>query len=97
VLTWGVTTSLSMMSVVLSGWTPEAGWGSARVAEMTGHEVVITDPLAGMVSLMRGGSPSNCRLKRVVQLAAFPVLPGFAVADGAARVWFPCFPFYSRI
>jgi hypothetical protein len=46
------------MRVVLSGWTPEPGWGSVRVAEMTGHEVVMTDPLAGMVSLMRGGWPS---------------------------------------
>jgi hypothetical protein len=33
---------------------------------MTGHEVVITDPLAGMVSLMRGGWPSYWRMKRVV-------------------------------
>jgi hypothetical protein len=46
VLTCGVTTSLSMMSVVLSGWTPEPGAGSARVAEMTGHEVVMTEPFA---------------------------------------------------
>jgi hypothetical protein len=66
VLTCGVTTSLSMMSVVLSGWTPDPGSGSVRVAEMTGHEVVITEPWAGMVSLMRGGWSSNCRLKRVV-------------------------------
>jgi hypothetical protein len=38
-----VTTSLSMMSVVLSGWTPEPGWGSDRVAEMTGQALVMTD------------------------------------------------------
>jgi hypothetical protein len=55
-----------MMSVVLSGWTPEPGWGSVRAADVTGHEVVMTEPSAGMVSLIRGGSPSNCRLKRVV-------------------------------
>jgi hypothetical protein len=47
-----------MMSVVLSGWTPEPGSGSERVAEMTGHAVVMTEPSAGMVSLMRGGWPS---------------------------------------
>jgi hypothetical protein len=58
VLTCGVTTLLSMMSVVLSGRTPEPGWGSVRVAEMTGHEVVMTELSAGMVSLMRGGWPS---------------------------------------
>jgi hypothetical protein len=34
---------------------------------MIGQAVVITDPLAGMVLLMRGGWSSNCRLKRVVQ------------------------------
>jgi hypothetical protein len=65
VLTCGVTTSLSMMSVVLSGWTPEPGSGSVRVAEMTGQAVVMTEPPAGTVSLMRGGWSSNCRLKRV--------------------------------
>jgi hypothetical protein len=32
--------------------------GSVRVAEMTGHEVVMTEPSAGIVSLMRGGWPS---------------------------------------
>jgi hypothetical protein len=37
---------------------PELAEGSDRVAEMTGHEVVMTDPLAGVVSLMRGGWPS---------------------------------------
>jgi hypothetical protein len=58
VLIWGVTTWLSRMSVVLRGWTPEPGSGSYRVAEMTGHEVVMTEPLAGMVSLIRGGWPS---------------------------------------
>jgi hypothetical protein len=49
-----VITSLSMMSVVLSGWTPEPGSGSVRVAEMIGHEVVMNEPSAGMVSLMMG-------------------------------------------
>jgi hypothetical protein len=66
-----------MMSVVLSGWTPEPGSGpvlsevegSVRMAEMTGQAVVMTEPLAGMVSLMRGGWSSYCRLKRVVQSA----------------------------
>jgi hypothetical protein len=38
-----VTISLSMMSVVLSGWTPEPGWGSYKVAEMTGQAVVIPE------------------------------------------------------
>jgi hypothetical protein len=46
------------MSVVLSGWTPEPGSGSYRVAEMTGQAVVITEPLAGTVSVMMGGWPS---------------------------------------
>ena len=54
------------MSVVLSGWTPDPGSGSDRVAEMTGHEVVMTELLAGMVSLMRAGWPSYLRLKGVV-------------------------------
>jgi hypothetical protein len=77
---------LSMMSVVLSGRTPEpdsgpvlpapgaqALWpagasqdgqvsvaeGSDRVAEMTGQAVVITEPSAGIVSLMRDGWSSQ--------------------------------------
>jgi hypothetical protein len=58
VLIWGVTTWLSRMSVVLSGCTPEPGSGSDRVAEMTGQAVVITEPLAGVVSVMSGGWPS---------------------------------------
>jgi hypothetical protein len=52
VLTWGVTTSLSRMIVVLKGWTHEPGSGSDSAAETTGHKVVMTDPSAGMVSLM---------------------------------------------
>jgi hypothetical protein len=56
------------MSVVLRGWTPKPGSGSVRVAEMSGHEVVMTELSAGMVSLMRGGWSSNCRLKRAVQV-----------------------------
>jgi hypothetical protein len=47
------------MSVVLSGWTPEPGSGSVRLAEMTGHEVLMTEPSAGMVSLMMGGWSSQ--------------------------------------
>jgi hypothetical protein len=53
--------------------------GSVRVAEMTG-QVVMTEPLAGMVSLIMGSWPSYLRVKRVIQSAAFPALPGFAAA-----------------
>jgi hypothetical protein len=47
------------MSVVLSGWIPEPGVGSDRLAEMTSHEVVITEPSAGVLSPMMGGWSSQ--------------------------------------
>jgi hypothetical protein len=50
---------------------------------MTGQAVVITDPLAGVVSLMRGGWSSNCRLKSVVHSDQLSTL-----SAARARRWY---------
>jgi hypothetical protein len=75
VLTCGVTTSLSMMSVVLSGWTPEPGSGpvlsevegSVRVAEMTGQGEYYT-LVKGWVNAEVVGDPALLAVRQVARL-----------------------------
>jgi hypothetical protein len=57
------------MRVVLSGWTPEPGVGSERLAEIGVQASVMTEPVGGARSLMSGGSPSYRRVNRVVHSA----------------------------